>query len=246
MKNLTNRTALVTGGSRGIGAAIARRLAKEGANVAITYNASPQKAEEVIRAIETQGVKGLAIKADSADAKAVQAAVDLAAKELGGLHILVNNAGVADYKLMEEFTIEEYDFNMNVNVKAVFFASQAALRYLGRGGRIINIGTCMVDKVAFPGATVYSMSKTALIGLTKGLARELGKRGITVNLVHPGPIDTDMNPANGESADFQRTLLAVDNFGTGDDIAGLVAYLAGDESKNITGTGITIDGGTNI
>lgn len=246
MKNLINRTALVTGGSRGIGAAIARRLAKEGANVAITYNASPQKAEEVIRAIEAQGVKGLAIKADGADAKAVQAAVDLAAKELGGLHILVNNAGVADYKLMEEFTIEEYDFNMNVNVKAVFFASQAALRYLGRGGRIINIGTCMVDKVAFPGATVYSMSKTALIGLTKGLARELGKRGITVNLVHPGPIDTDMNPANGESADFQRTLLAVDNFGTGDDIAGLVAYLAGDESKNITGTGITIDGGTNI
>lgn len=246
MKNLTNRTALVTGGSRGIGAAIAKRLAKEGANVAITYNASPRKAEEVIRAIEAQGVKGLAIKADSADAKAVQAAVDLAAKELGGLHILVNNAGVAEYKLMEEFTMEEYDFNMNVNVKAVFFASQAALRYLGPGGRIINIGTCMVDKVAFPGATVYSMSKTALIGLTKGLARELGKRGITVNLVHPGPIDTDMNPANGESADFQRTLLAVDNFGTGDDIAGLVAYLAGDESKNITGTGITIDGGTNI
>ncbi|QEH39554.1 SDR family NAD(P)-dependent oxidoreductase [Chitinophaga sp. XS-30] len=246
MKNLTNRTALVTGGSRGIGAAIAKRLAKEGANVAITYNASQQKAEEVIRAIEAQGVKGLAIKADSADAKAVQAAVDLAAKELGGLHILVNNAGVAEYKLMEEFTIEEYDFNMNVNVKAVFFASQAALRYLGRGGRIINIGTCMVDKVAFPGATVYSMSKTALTGLTKGLARELGKRGITVNLVHPGPIDTDMNPVNGESADFQRTLLAVDNFGTGDDIAGLVAYLAGDESKNITGTGITIDGGTNI
>lgn len=246
MKNLTNRTALVTGGSRGIGAAIAKRLAKEGANVAITYNASPQRAEEVIRAIEAQGVKGLAIKADSADAKAVQGAVDLAAKELGGLHILVNNAGVAEYKLMEEFTIEEYDFNMNVNVKAVFFASQAALRYLGPGGRIINIGTCMVDKVAFPGATVYSMSKTALIGLTKGLARELGKRGITVNLVHPGPIDTDMNPANGESADFQRSMLAVDNFGTGDDIAGLVAYLAGDESKNITGAGITIDGGTNI
>lgn len=246
MKSLNNKTALVTGGSRGIGAAIAKRLAKEGANVAITYNASKEKADEVIKAIEAYGVKGIAIKADSADANAVQNAVDQAAKQLSGLHILVNNAGVAGYKPIEAFTLEEYDHTMNVNVKGVFVASQAALKYLGTGGRIINIGSCMVDKVAFPGGTLYSMSKTALTGLTKGLARELGKKGITVNLVHPGPIDTDMNPANGPSADFQRSLLALEDFGTGEDIAGLVAYLAGEESRNITGTGITIDGGTNI
>ena len=246
MKNLINKTALVTGGSRGIGAAIAKRLAKEGANVAITYSASKEKAQEVLKAIEAYGVKGIAIQADSADAAAVKAAVDQTAKELNGLDILVNNAGVASYKPIEEYTLEEYDHAMNVNVKAVFAGSQAALKYLGKGGRIINIGTCMVDKVAFPGATIYSMSKTALVGLTKALAREVGKKGITVNLVHPGPINTDMNPKDGPSADFQRTLLAVDDFGETEDIAAMVAYLAGEQGKNITGTGITIDGGTNI
>ena len=166
-----------------------------------------------MKAIEAYGARGIAIQADSADATAVKAAVEQTAQALNGLDILVNNAGVASYKPVEEYTLEEYDHAMNVNVKGVFVASQVALKYLGKGGRIINIGTCMVDKVAFPGATIYSMSKTALIGLTKALAREVGKKGITVNLVHPGPINTDMNPKDGPSADFQRTLLALDDFG---------------------------------
>lgn len=246
MKNLQHKSVLVTGGSRGIGAAIAKRLAKEGANVAITYSSSPDKAEEVVKAITAYGVKGIAIKADATDANAVQAAVHEAAKTLNGLHILVNNAGTGLMKQVHEYTLEEYDYVMNINVKAVFAATQAALDHLPAGGRIINIGSCMVDKVAFPGGALYSMSKTALIGFTKGLAREVGKKGITVNLVHPGPIDTDMNPADGPSADFQRSLLAVDNYGTAEDVAGLVAYLASEESRFITGTGLTIDGGTNI
>lgn len=246
MKNLQHKTALITGGSRGIGAAIAKRLAKQGAQVAITYNASPEKALAVVKSIESEGGTAIAIQANATNALAVKAAVHETAKQFGRLDILVNNAGSGLMKTLEEFTLEEYDLVMNINVKAVFAASQAALEHLGSGGRIINIGSCMVDKVAFPGGALYSMSKTALVGLTKGLAREVGKKGITVNLVHPGPIDTDMNPADGPSADFQRSLLAVDSYGTAAEIAGLVAYLASEESRFITGAGLTIDGGTNI
>ena len=246
MKNLSNQTALVTGGSRGIGAAIAKRLAKEGANVAITYNSSPERAESIVNEIKAAGGNAVAIRANSQDPQAVMDAVDKTAAAFGGLHILVNNAGVAILKPTEEFTVEEFDLHTSVNVRAVFAGSKAAVKHLPRGGRIITIGSCMAERVAGPGGAVYAMSKSALIGLTKGMARELGPKGITVNLVHPGPIDTDMNPANGEGADWQRSLNALNEFGTVEDIAGLVAYLASPESRNITGTGITIDGGTNI
>lgn len=246
MKNLANKTALVTGGSRGIGAAIAKRLAREGANVAITYHSSPEKAAAVVKEIEQLGVKGLAIQANSADPIAVKTAVDQTAKELGGLDILVNNAGIAFYKELQDLSLEEFDLITAVNIRAVFAGSQAALPYLGKGGRIINIGSCQAERMPTPGGTLYAMTKSALVGLTKGMARDLGKKGITVNAVHPGPIDTDMNPANGPHADFQRSLMALSEFGTADDIAGLVAYLAGPESSYVTGAGFVIDGGTNI
>lgn len=246
MKNLANKTALVTGGSRGIGAAIVKRLAREGANVAFTYHSSAEKAAAVVKEIEQLGVKGLAIQANSADPIAVKTAVDQTVIELGGLDILVNNAGVAFYKELQDLTLEDFDLITAVNIRAVFAGSQTALPYLGKGGRIINIGSCQAERMPTPGGTLYAMSKSALVGLTKGMARDLGKKGITVNAVHPGPIDTDMNPANGPHADFQRSLMALSEFGTADDIAGLVAYLAGPESSYVTGAGFVIDGGTNI
>ncbi|RPE14228.1 3-oxoacyl-ACP reductase FabG [Chitinophaga lutea] len=246
MGTLTNRTALVTGGSRGIGAAIAKRLAREGANVAITYHASAEKAEAVVAAIQSYGVKGLAIKADSADPQAVISAVHKTAATLGGLHILVNNAGIGLYKELKDLTLEDFDLITAVNVRAVFAASKAALDYLGKGGRIIHIGSCQAERMPTPGGTLYAMSKTAITGLTKGMARDLGPLGITVNNVQPGPIDTDMNPADGPFADYERSIMALPEFGTGEDIAALVAYLAGPESAYMTGASLTIDGGTNI
>lgn len=246
MKTLQHKTALVTGGSRGIGAAIAKRLAREGANVAITYNASPEKAAAVVKVIEAQGVKGLAIKADSADPHAVIAAVDLTAKELGGLDIIVNNAGIGVYKDVTEFSLEDFDLISAVNIRAVFAGSKAALAHMGKGGRIINIGSCQAERMPTPGGSLYAMSKSALVGLTKGMARDLGPKGITVNVVHPGPIDTDMNPANGPFADYERSIMAIPEFGTGDDVAAMVAYLAGPDSSYVTGAGFLIDGGTNI
>lgn len=246
MNKLTGKTALVTGGSRGIGAAIAKRLAREGANVAITYNASPEKAAAVVAEIEAYGVKGLAIKADSADPQAVTRAVHETAASLGGLHILVNNAGIGLYKPLSELTIEDFDLIAAVNVRAVFAASKAALDHLGKGGRIIHIGSCQAERMPTPGGTLYAMSKTAIVGLTKGMARDLGPLGITVNNVQPGPIDTDMNPADGPHAPGELALMALPEFGTGEDIAALVAYLAGPESAYMTGASLTIDGGTNI
>ncbi len=185
--------------------------------------------------IKAAGSNAIAIKANSQNPQAVMDAVDKAAAAFGGLHMLVNNAGVAILKPVEEFTMEEFDLHTAVNIRAVFTGSKAAIKYLRSGGRIITIGSCMVDRVAGPGGSVYAMSKSALIGLTKGMARDLGPKGITVNLVHPGPVDTDMNPADGEGADWQRSLNAVNAFGNVDNIAGLVAYLASAESRNITG-----------
>lgn len=246
MKNLQHKATLITGGSRGIGAAIAKRFALNGANVAITYQSSGDKAEKVVQEIQQQGGKALAIQADSADPQAILNAVDRTAKEFGGLHILVNNAGIGLYKDIDDFTLQDFDHIIAVNVRAVFAGSKAALRYLGKGGRIINIGSCQAERMPTPGGSLYAMSKSALIGLTKGMARDLGSKGITVNLVHPGPVNTDMNPADGPFADYQRSLMAIPEFGSGEDIAALVAYLAGSESGYVTGAGFTIDGGTNI
>ncbi|MBS1606598.1 MAG: 3-oxoacyl-ACP reductase FabG [Bacteroidetes bacterium] len=246
MKNLQSRTAVVTGGSRGIGAAIARRLALQGANVAITYHNSEAKAQLVVKQIEETGARALAIAADGGDPKAIRRAIDEVMRVFGGLDILVNNAGIGLFNDISAFTDEDFDRIMAVNVRAVFAGSQAALPYLGAGGRIITVGSCLAERVARPGAALYAMSKSALVGLTKGMARDLGPRGITVNMVHPGPVDTDMNPADGPFSDDQRSRMAIPAYGKADDIAGLVAYLAGPESGYITGAGFVADGGTNI
>ncbi|WP_164018600.1 3-oxoacyl-ACP reductase family protein [Pyxidicoccus trucidator] len=243
MSGLTGRVALVTGGSRGIGAAIARRLAREGADVALTYVSAADKAHAVVRDIQAAGRRGFAIAADSASPEAVIRAVEGTVAELGRLDILVNNAGIFPSGPLEEVTLEEVDRTLAVHVRAVFLASQAAARHMGKGGRIISIGTCFVDRVPFPGVTLYTMSKAALTGLTKGLARELGPRGITANVVHPGPIDTDMNPANGPGADAERALLALGHFGESEDIAATVAHLSGEGGRYITGASIAVDGG---
>lgn len=245
MSRLAGKRALITGGSRGIGAAIARRLAAEGADVALTYERSAEKAAAVVREIEALGRKGFAIAADSADPAAVTRAVDEAAKALGGLDILVNNAGIYRGGPVADWSLADIDATLAVNVRAVVLASQAAAAHLGEGGRIISTGSCLADRVVEPDVTLYAMSKAALIGFTKGLARDLGPRGITVNIVHPGSTDTDMNPANGGGADAQRARMAIPRYGQPEDIAGLVAYLASEEARFITGAGFAIDGGVN-
>jgi 3-oxoacyl-[acyl-carrier protein] reductase len=243
MNQLSGKTALVTGGSRGIGAAIAKRLAADGADVAITYAKSAAQAEAVAAELKKLGRRGLAIGADSGDAAAVTAAVDHAAKELGRLDILVNNAGIYTTTPFDETSLADIDRVWDVNVRAVIIGSQAAARHMKEGGRIISIGSCLGEHVGFPGVTLYSMSKAALIGFTKGLARDLGPRGITVNCVEPGPIDTEMNPADAEGADAQRNMLALGHYGTVDDIAATVAHLAGEGGRFITGASILVDGG---
>jgi 3-oxoacyl-[acyl-carrier protein] reductase len=243
MSQLTGKVALVTGGSRGIGAAIAKHLSRAGAAVSITYSASPEKANAVVAEIKASGGQGLAIKADSADPAAVVAAVEQTAKEFGRLDILVNNAGIFVPAAFEDTSPEDIDRTWAVNVRAVLIASQAAMKHMREGGRIINIGSCLGERVAGPGLTLYSTSKAAIIGLTKGLARDLGPRGITVNNIEPGPIDTDMNPASGEGADEQRSMLAIGRYGTPDDIAALAAFLAAETGRNITGASYLIDGG---
>ncbi|HEY0611377.1 MAG TPA: SDR family oxidoreductase [Chitinophaga sp.] len=245
MKRLLNKTALVTGGSRGIGAAIVKRLAAEGANVAFTYVSSADKAQAVLKDIEAAGVKGLAIAADNENADAVTAAVDKTAAAFGRIDILVNSAGIWDAKPFEEHVLADFDRLINVNVRAVYVSISAALRHMPEGSSIITIGSNLADRVYGPGMTLYSMSKSALIGFTKGLARDLGPKKITVNLVQPGATDTDMNPANGAHSDIQRNFMAIPQYAKADDMAAMVALLASEEGRSITGTALTIDGGTN-
>jgi 3-oxoacyl-[acyl-carrier protein] reductase len=240
---LTGKVALVTGASRGIGAAIAKRLAREGAAVAITYAGSQQKAQEVVSAIEAAGGKGLAIQADSADAEAVKSAVSETVRTLGRLDVLVSNAGILTIAPVEEFSLEDFDRMVAVNVRGVFVAAQEASRHMGQGGRIITIGSVNADRMPFTGGSVYAMTKAAVAGLVRGLARDLGPRGITVNNVQPGPVDTDMNPADGPFAEFLKGLLAVGRYGQGDEIAAMVSYMAGPEASYVTGASLTIDGG---
>lgn len=245
MSELTGKRALVTGASRGIGAGIALALADKGADVVITYERSADRAAEVVRAIEAKGRRAFAIQADSADPAAVKRSVDEAAERLGGLDILVNNAGIARAGPVAEISLADIDALLNVNVRGVVLASQAAIPHLKKGGRIISIGSNLAERVPFAGVTVYSMTKSALSSFTRGLARELGPQDITVNLVQPGSTDTDMNPADGESADVQRSLSALGRFGTAQDIAAAVTFLASPAARQITGTSITVDGGTN-
>ncbi|WP_027681934.1 SDR family NAD(P)-dependent oxidoreductase [Rhizobium leguminosarum] len=245
MTELAGKRALVTGGSRGIGAAIALALADKGADVAITYERSADRAAEVVRAIERKGRKALAIQADSADPAAVKRSVDEAAQALGGLDILVNNAAIALYGAIADVSVEQIDALLDVNVRSPLLASQAAIPYLQAGGRVITIGSVGAERIVGDTGTVYLMTKSALHSFTRGLARELGSRDITVNLVQPGSTDTDMNPADGDFADFQRALIPLGRYGEPEDVAAAVAFLASPAARHITGTILTVDGGLN-
>lgn len=245
MANLTNKVALVTGGSRGIGAAIAKRLAEEGAAIAITYAKDATAASAVVKAIELSGGKAIAIQADGAETAAVKAAVDRTVATFGQLDVLVNNAGTAIPKPFEETSLEEMDHVLNLNVRGVMVATQAALKHMNSGGRIIMIGSCVGEHVIAPGLVAYSATKGAVKMFAQGLAREIGGRGITVNNVQPGPIDTDLNPAGGDWAVPQTAATSLGRYGTVDEVAALVAFVAGPQSSYITGTNLTVDGGTN-
>jgi len=240
---LTNKRALVTGASRGIGASIATTLAAAGADVAITYEKSAERAAKVTHAIRAQGRRALAIQADSADPKAIQRSIDQTVAELGGLDILVNNAGILRVAALKDISLEDIDAILDVNVRGPMVASKSALPHLPPGGRIITIGSFFADRVPSPVLSVYAASKSALVAFTKGLARELGPKEITVNLVQPGSIDTDMNPAHGPFGDTLRQLTASGRYGGVEDIAHAVAFLASAEARYITGSALTIDGG---
>lgn len=242
--SLEGKVALVTGGSRGIGASVAQRLADAGADVALTFHRAADRAEEVAAGVRGAGRRALALRAPADDPDAMPAAVDRTVAELGGLDILVNNAGIFTYGTIDELTLEQFDEVMAVHVRAVFTAVKAASRHLPPGGRVISIGSSLVERVPWAGLSLYTMSKAALVGFTKGLARDLGPRGITVNLVHPGSTDTDMNPADGTGADAERAVTALGRYATPADIAATVLHLAGDGGTYITGTAITVDGGT--
>jgi 3-oxoacyl-[acyl-carrier protein] reductase len=241
--SLIGKTTLVVGGSRGIGAAIARRLAKDGAAVAITYHASPEKADGVVRDILALNGKTLAIQADSADVNAVKAAVAKTVAELGGLDILVNNAGILTLGVVDQFSIADFDRMVAVNVRSAFVAVQEAVRHMKSGGRIINIGSMVADRSGFPGASVYSMTKAAIAAMTRGLAIDLAPRGITVNNVQPGPTVTDMNPLDSPHHDALIRMLPVGRMGHPEEIAGMVSYLTSSEAGYVTGSSLTIDGG---
>jgi NAD(P)-dependent dehydrogenase (short-subunit alcohol dehydrogenase family) len=233
----------VTGGSRGIGAAVARALAQEGADVALTYLAAADRANEVAAAISEAGRRPLPIVADSGDPKAIRGAVEQTVAELGRLDILVNNAGTFPAGPLEEVSVEDAERALAVYALGSFVASQAAAAHMGEGGRIVSIGSCFAERVPYAGLTLYAMSKAALIGMTKGLARDLGPRGITANVIHPGSTDTDMNPADAPEADAEREYIALGRYATPDEIAATVVHLAGDAGRYITGASIAVDGG---
>jgi 3-oxoacyl-[acyl-carrier protein] reductase len=242
---LQNKVALITGGSRGIGAAIARHLAREGATVAITYTKGKEPADKVVSEIVAAGGKAIALQADAGDPAAVTKAVDDAAKQLGGLDILVNNAGIAVGGTIDQTSVEDFDRLFAVNVRGTYVAIQAAAKYLKQGGRIINIGSCLGERQAVPGLAPYSATKAAVRGLTQGLAREFGPKGITVNNVQPGPIDTDMNPATGDFAEVNRALTSLGRYGNVDELAAMVAFVASPAASYVTGANLTVDGGIN-
>ena len=244
-QQLAGKVVVVTGGSRGIGAAIAKRLATDGASVAVTYSKGADAATSVVKAIERAGGRAIAIQAEAADADAVKAAVEKTVATFGRLDILVNNAGTAIPKKFEEATLEEMDRVIDINVRGVFVATQAALKHMKSGGRIIMIGSSVGERVLVPGLVPYAATKGAVKIFTQALSREVGSRGITVNNVQPGPIDTDLNPAAGEWAVPQKAVTALDRYGHVDEVAALVAFVAGPESSYITGANLTVDGGMN-
>src|SRR5213593_2996726 len=244
-KKLEGKIALITGGSRGIGAAIAKRLAADGANVAITYAKGAAAAASVVKEIERDGRKAIAIQADATDAGAVEAAVEKTVATFGRLDVLVNNAGTAIPKTFEETTLEELNRLIDINVRGTFVATQAALKQMKSGGRIIMIGSSVGERVMVPGLVPYSATKGAVKMFTQSLSREVATRGITVNNIQPGPIDTELNPAAGDWAVPQKANTALDRYGHVEEVAALVAFVAGPEASYITGANLTVDGGTN-
>jgi 3-oxoacyl-[acyl-carrier protein] reductase len=245
MSKLSKKVAFVTGGSRGIGAAIAKRLAADGASVAITYAKDANAASSVVKAIEQSGGKAIAIQANATDAQALKNAIDRTVSTFGGLDILVNNAGTAIPKKFEDSTLEELDQVININIRGTFVATLAALKHMNNNGRIINIGSCVGERLMTPGLVPYAATKGAIKMFTQGLSREVGARGITVNNVQPGPIDTDLNPAAGDWAVPQKAATALNRYGTVDEVAALVSFVASPEAAYITGANLTVDGGTN-
>jgi len=239
----SGKVALVTGGSRGIGAAIVKRLAQDGGSVAFTYTSSSQKADDLVRTIQAAEGQVMAIRADSADVEAVRNAVAATVKTFGRLDILVNNAGVAALSPIDQFAMDEFDRLVAVNIKGVFVATQEAVRHMGDGGRIIMIGSINSDIVPFVGGSVYALTKGAIASFTRGLARDLGSRGITVNNIQPGPVDTDMNPADGAFAAGLKQSIAIGRYGQASEIAEMVAYLASPAAAYVTGASLKIDGG---
>lgn len=242
-QKLTGKVALVTGGSRSIGAAVAKRLAEDGATVAVTYHGSPDKAAGVVGAIEQAGGKAIAIKADAGDSAAVRAAVAKTVEEFGSLDILVNNAGIALGGPIDDIAFSDYERMIAVNVTGVFVATQEASRHMQSGGRIIHIGSSMVRYAAFPTASLYTLTKGAVAGFNRSLVRDLGPKGITVNTVHPGPTDTDMNPDGGPVSQIVGPGIAIGRYGKPEEVASVVAYLASPEAAFVTGADIVADGG---
>jgi 3-oxoacyl-[acyl-carrier protein] reductase len=244
-KRLEGKVALVTGGSRGIGAAIAKRLAADGAIVAITYTKGADAAASVVEAIKSAGGKAIAVQADATVPDQVKPAIDKTVAALGRLDVFVNNAGTAIPKKFEDTTIEELDRVIDINLRGAFVATQAALKHMNEGGRIILIGSCVGERMMTPGLVAYAATKGAIKMFAQGLAREVGDRGVTVNNIQPGPIDTDLNPASGDWAAPQKALTALNRYGSVDDVAALVAFVASPEAAYITGASLTVDGGTN-
>jgi 3-oxoacyl-[acyl-carrier protein] reductase len=243
MSTLSNKVALVTGGSRGIGAGIVKRLAADGANVAFTFSSNQAAADALVTEIEKLGIRAIAIKADSASAQAVASAVETTVSAFGRLDILVNNAGTAVWGSPEETSLEDFDKMLNINVRAHFVAIKAASKHLTSGGRIINIGSINADRMPFARGGVYAMTKAAVQGMTRGFARDFGPLGITINNIQPGPVNTELNPEAGEFADYLRTLMSVPRYGQADEIGAMVSYLVGPESGFINGASLDIDGG---
>ena len=242
-KKLQGKRAVVTGGSRGIGAAIAQRLAEDGADVIITYAGNHEAAQASVAAIEAQGVKGKAIQADAADSAAVTDAIDAAGAELGGIDILVHNAGVGHFGAIGEDTIEDYRRVLGVNVDGVIAGTLAAVPYLSQGGRVLIVGSVMGNTAMMAGAAAYSASKSAVQGLARGWARDLAPREVLVNVIQPGPIDTDMNPADGPMSEHLKGLVPLGRYGRAEEVAALASFLASEDASYITGTTINIDGG---